>query len=120
MAKFIKSIFNTTERRKNSRYEEPEEDKDFTPPLDGRRKLSISRSGRMRQANRKRNSLSLELYGENLQSVEKKNVEYHVNAPTNQTTFTESKKTEAVRRSSADQTSPEEEIDLAFEIIDKT
>lgn len=64
MAKFIKSIFHTSERRK-SRYEEGEEDRNnVVPPMDGRRKLSISRSGRMRQANRKRNSLSLELYNQ--------------------------------------------------------
>lgn len=63
MAKFIKSIFHPSERRK-SRYEEGEEDKAVAPPLDGRRKLSISRSGRMRQANKKRHSLSLELYNQ--------------------------------------------------------
>lgn len=65
MAKFLKSIFNTSERRKLPRHEcEAEDDKTDSPPLDERRKLSISRSGRLKQANKKRHSLSLDLYGD--------------------------------------------------------
>lgn len=65
MAKFIKSIFYTNDRRKNSKHEEGDEEKVTNAlPLDGRRKLSISRSGRMKHSNRKRHSLSLELYNQ--------------------------------------------------------
>lgn len=65
MAKFLKSIFNPAEKRKVPRHDDAtEDDKVEEPPMDGRRKLSISRSGRMKQANRKRHSLSLDLYGE--------------------------------------------------------
>ncbi|XP_045526460.1 uncharacterized protein LOC123715480 [Pieris brassicae] len=99
MAKIIKSIFNTSERRK-SRFEDKEED---VPSPDLRRKLSISRSGRMRQANKKRQSLSLEVYGQEHQDKQK----------------TVDQKSETKRRQSTE-LSPEEEIDSAFEIIDKT
>ncbi|CAH0721186.1 unnamed protein product, partial [Brenthis ino] len=118
MAKLIKSIFHTSERRK-SRYEEGEEDRNnVVPPMDGRRKLSISRSGRMRQANRKRNSLSLELYNEEIQMTEKsKNTEFHSNQ---KQTMIETKPMSNLQRSqSTELKSPEEEIDSAFEIIDK-
>lgn len=66
MAKFLKSLFQTTpDKRKISQYgTEHEALGDVTPPMGGRRKLSISRSGRMKQTNRKRHSISLDLYGE--------------------------------------------------------
>nr|XP_026498801.1 uncharacterized protein LOC113402709 [Vanessa tameamea]XP_026498802.1 uncharacterized protein LOC113402709 [Vanessa tameamea]XP_026498803.1 uncharacterized protein LOC113402709 [Vanessa tameamea] len=122
MAKFIKSIFHTTDRRRTSRYEESEEDKpNVAPPLDGRRKLSISRSGRMRQANRKRHSLSLELYNHEIQMTEKSKCnEYHTNnqkqasIEINQTTNFSNQLNQTTEIKS-----PEEEIDSAFEIIDK-
>lgn len=64
MAKLLKSIFNTAERRKAPQEGEEEDEKHVTPPMDSRRQLSISRSGRLRQANKKRHSLTLELYGD--------------------------------------------------------
>ncbi|XP_030023850.2 uncharacterized protein LOC115442820 [Manduca sexta] len=119
--------------------------------MDGRRKLSISRSGRMKQANRKRHSLSLDLYGENGQntcSTEKPKV-IQDNGPTsapadiegdrqnrrrsaddyNEPKVIHSKTVDVVansgsqskhRRLSVEPKSPEEEIDSAFEIIDKS
>ncbi|XP_013138024.1 PREDICTED: uncharacterized protein LOC106102948 [Papilio polytes] len=121
MAKFIKSFFQTpSDKRRNSQY--GEEDGTLTPPLGGRRKLSISRSGRMKQSNKKRHSISLDLYGENLQSSEKiKTVEYHVNAPVNQSVKNDLKHDDKVeRRHSMEVRTPEEEIDIAFNVIDKT
>ncbi|CAH2059364.1 unnamed protein product, partial [Iphiclides podalirius] len=121
MAKFIKSLFqNTPDKRKPSQYGGEHEDlSDITPPMGGRRKLSISRSGRMKQTNRKRHSISLDIYGENLQSTEKpKSVEYHVNAPGKQTDLNKVDKQQ--RRHSSEVKTPEEEIDIAFNIIDKT
>ncbi|XP_068625554.1 uncharacterized protein [Battus philenor] len=125
MAKFIKSFFQTTtDKRKNSQYGTEHEDVcDLSPPLGGRRKLSISRSGRMKQSNRKRHSISLELYRENLPSSEKtKTVEYHVNAPSSQPVINFDLKNEdrTQRRHSTEVRTPEEEIDIAFKIIDKT
>ncbi|XP_050357781.1 uncharacterized protein LOC126778318 [Nymphalis io] len=122
MAKFIKSIFHNSDRRRSSRYEESEDDKpNAAPPLDGRRKLSISRSGRMRQANRKRHSLSLELYNHEIQMTEKiKSNEYHTNnqkqtvIDINQTTNFSTQLNQ-----STEIKTPEEEIDIAFEIIEK-
>ncbi|CAK1541045.1 unnamed protein product [Leptosia nina] len=103
MAKIIKSLFTTSERRK-SRLEDKEED---NPPQDLRRKLSISRSGRMRQANKKRQVLSLDVYGQEIQNSDKqKQVDLKDNAE--------------VKRRQSTELSPEEEIDSAFEIIDKT
>lgn len=66
MAKFLKSIFNPAEKRKVSQYETEggDEKTENSLPMDDRRKLSISRSGRMKQANKKRHSLSLDLYGD--------------------------------------------------------
>ncbi|CAG5013879.1 unnamed protein product [Parnassius apollo] len=123
MAKFIKSFFQTApDKRKNSQCG-TENDGDvsvLTPHL--RRKLSISRSGRMKQTNKKRHSISLEIYGANLQCAEKpKTVEYHVNTPVNQTIKTPDLNNEnkIQRRHSTDVRTPEEEIDIAFNIIDK-
>lgn len=62
MAKFLKSIFQPTDVRRTVSYEGSSEE-DREPPLDGRRKLSISRSGRMKQAQKKRLSLTLDIYG---------------------------------------------------------
>lgn len=59
---FLKSIF-TPEKKKDSTLDE-EDKNDFTPPFDERRKLSISRSGKMKQANKLRNALSSDLYGQ--------------------------------------------------------
>ncbi|XP_049880915.1 uncharacterized protein LOC126377242 [Pectinophora gossypiella] len=138
MAKFLKSFF-TPDKRKTSRMEgEGEEVNDFTPPMDGRRNLSISRSGRMRQAHKKRHSLSMELYGEKNQPTEKpKSVEYHVNKSEatlqqNKRSSTEQEVNKEVkehaeknvkedkRRNSVDMIkTPEEEIESAFEVIDK-
>ncbi|CAH2096975.1 unnamed protein product [Euphydryas editha] len=118
MAKFIKSIFLTTDRRKNSRHEEGDEEKvNNALPLDGRRKLSISRSGRMKQANRKRHSLSLEVYNQEIQMNEKrKSVDYQ----TNQKPIVMEMQTTNMQRSCTPPLkTPEEEIDRAFEIIEK-
>ncbi|XP_075986569.1 uncharacterized protein LOC142983528 [Anticarsia gemmatalis] len=149
MAKFFKSIFHTTDRRKSTFEGEGEEEvKADTPPMDGRRQLSISRSGRMRQANKKRHSLTLELYGEtiHIDAVEKpKSVEYHVHSPVSPTApanfdkdnrldddsdieiiqkdidnpfqVSLENKLKALENGAK---SPEEEIDNAFEIIDKS
>ncbi|OWR51770.1 hypothetical protein KGM_207208 [Danaus plexippus plexippus] len=115
MAKFIKSIFNTTERRK-SRYEDAEEDKNnFTPPLDDRRKLSTSRSGRLKQANKKRHSLSLELYNQEMEMYEKRNSN-DSNVANKQN---ESKISKNIQNSTEIIT-PEEQIESAFSVIDKT
>ncbi|XP_045455394.1 uncharacterized protein LOC123665092 [Melitaea cinxia] len=118
MAKFIKSIFYTTDRRKNSKHEEGDEEKVTNAlPLDGRRKLSISRSGRMKHSNRKRHSLSLELYNQEIQMTEKrKSVEYQ----TNQKPIVKEMQTTNMQRSCTPPLkTPEEEIDRAFEIIEK-
>ncbi|XP_039760646.1 uncharacterized protein LOC120634237 [Pararge aegeria] len=110
MAKFIKSFF-TNDRRKNSCFEESEEDKNIALSLDGRRKLSLSRSGRMKQTNKKRHSLSLDVYNQDIQMSEKpRNTELQT------ASVTKDNKPENVRRS----LSAEEEIDTAFEIINKT
>lgn len=60
---------------------------------------------------------------QNLQSNEKpKSVEYHVNAPGNQPIQPPDLKNvdKIQRRHSSDVRTPEEEIDIAFNIIDKT
>ncbi|XP_023940893.2 uncharacterized protein LOC112047856 [Bicyclus anynana] len=112
MAKFIKSFFSADRRR--SRNEECEEDKNIALSLDGRRKLSLSRSGRMKQANRKRQSLSLDVYNHDIQMSEKpKTTEIQT---AQRKSVIEENKTENVRRS----LNAEEEIDTAFEIINKT
>ncbi|KAL0811403.1 hypothetical protein ABMA28_009806 [Loxostege sticticalis] len=148
MAKFLKSIFQPTDVRRTVSYEGSSED-DREPPLDGRRKLSISRSGRMKQAQKKRLSLSLDIYGaegQNLPTEKPKSVEYHVNPASppirdnsnqrrrsgDSRTSTDSGK--VVLRSQRNQVtvvskekrntnpvvmSPDDEIDSAFEIIDK-
>lgn len=65
MAKFLKNIFHTTDRRKAPHYESELEDERSESPQSGTtRHLFISRSGRMRQANKKRHSLTLEIYGD--------------------------------------------------------
>lgn len=61
MAKFIKSIF-TPEKRRNI-YDDELEGEGETPPLDERRKLSMSRSGRLKQSYKRRQQLSVEVYG---------------------------------------------------------
>uniref|UniRef100_A0A2A4K1X8 Uncharacterized protein n=1 Tax=Heliothis virescens TaxID=7102 RepID=A0A2A4K1X8_HELVI len=155
MAKFLKSIFQPTDRRKPAYEHEAEEDRSESPQPASRRQLSISRSGRMKQANKKRHSLTLELYGETIQidAVENPSpMEYHVHAPshtappvlepnsTNTGRFdtadmndvidlpnqsTDLAKTiditlEAKLRTVGIEKSPEEEIDNAFEILDKS
>ncbi|XP_045780464.1 uncharacterized protein LOC123877658 [Maniola jurtina] len=115
MAKFIKSFFNTTERRKNSRFEENEEDKSNSLPLG--RKLSISRSGRMKQAIKKRHSLSLDVYNQETQIIEKpKNAEVQKTQRPERPSVTENNSKTEKRHS----LNVEEEIDTAFEIINKT
>ncbi|CAH0597714.1 unnamed protein product [Chrysodeixis includens] len=150
MAKFLKSIFQPTDRRKSTYNEnDGEEEKTETSPMGTKRQLSISRSGRMRQANKKRHSLALELYGETIQidTVEApKSREYHVHTPSRTApadlAVTPTTKFEKAIQDSIDTnaevektlethfdtntsivaaaTSPEEEIDSAFEIIDKS
>ncbi|XP_026728928.1 uncharacterized protein LOC113494701 [Trichoplusia ni] len=151
MAKFLKSIFQPTDRRKSTYENEAEEEKTETSPMGTKRQLSISRSGRMRQANKKRHSLALELYGETIQidTVEApKSIEYHVHSPsrtapadlavTPTTGFGKAIVAEDATAINAEvpttlethfdidtsvvvpATSPEEEIDSAFEIIDKS
>ncbi|KAH9643178.1 hypothetical protein HF086_010630 [Spodoptera exigua] len=126
--------------------------REVSPPQAGtRRQLSISRSGRMRQANKKRHSLTLELYGESIQidAIEKTTTrEYHVNTPSHtapavvespvktrlgtvdrEDRYPKSMSTDistfdipldnAVKTVSKE-ISPEEEIDNAFEILDKS
>ncbi|KAG7297451.1 hypothetical protein JYU34_019451 [Plutella xylostella] len=125
MAKFIKSFFNGQRRASKQ-----DIDEDFTPPLDSRRKLSISRSGRMKQANKKRHSLSLELYGDNHQREKPAAKEYHVhgksytdnsNLEKQKTDPKTAKKNEPSDKGNSEQIkTPEEEIDSAFEILDKT
>lgn len=60
----LMSFFQPTEKRKPAKYEEESEDRSETPPPDERRKWSISRSGRMKQANKKRHNVTIDLYGE--------------------------------------------------------
>ncbi|KAJ8709714.1 hypothetical protein PYW08_009718 [Mythimna loreyi] len=159
MAKFFKSIFHTTDRRKAPHYRDDpdvDEDRSESPQAGSKRQLSISRSGRMRQYNKKRNSLTLELYGEtiSIDAVEKPQaMEYHVNAPSHtapavlgsrKSRFgsTEPKEVKPKEVDSSAEfaiidvvplqsklstvaidtsaKSPDEEIDLAFEIIDKS
>ncbi|KAJ0170810.1 hypothetical protein K1T71_013582 [Dendrolimus kikuchii] len=147
MAKFLKSIFNPTEKRRAPHYEGEagDEKTENALPMDERRKLSISRSGRMKQANKKRHSLSLELYGdENMQSTDKpKTMEYYVNnavsapadfadrrksADVNSAPDFNSEKSVSIRdspenkqrRLSAGASSPDEDIDSYFEVIDKS
>lgn len=117
MAKFIKSIFNTDKKQSKSNDSLEENREDFTPPLDIRRKLSISRSGRMKQ-NKKRRSLSLEVYGDNYHLADKQtSKEYHVHGKAfTQNSSEKHKTTETVRKKSV---TPDEEIDNAFQIIDK-
>ncbi|XP_038219747.1 uncharacterized protein LOC119838007 [Zerene cesonia] len=110
MAKIIKSLFNSTERRKLSRFEEKDEENSI-PPQDFRRKLSISRSGRMRQANKKRQSLSLDVYGQD--NTDKTKAEIAGSKE-------KQGKPESKRRHSTDVLNTDEEIDNAFEIIDKS
>ncbi|RVE48257.1 hypothetical protein evm_007114 [Chilo suppressalis] len=155
MAKFLKSFFQT-EKRSHSYEGSAEDDKtDLPPPMEGRRKLSVSRSGRMKQAQKKRLSLSLEIFGNDaLQIQEKpKTLEYHVNSisksplPVNRrrrsgdskissdseknaksekslsiaTSETDAKQKRNIGEHNIEQKkTPEEEIDTAFEIIDKT
>ncbi|CAB3258382.1 unnamed protein product [Arctia plantaginis] len=123
--------------------------------MDGRRQLSISRSGRLRQANKKRHSLTLELYGDTIdidQIKKHTHVEYHVHGPASNTAPTtfdgndnrldddssiEDMKTENVIRTEhtfevnlekklnalaleSGNKTPEEEIDNAFDVIDKS
>ncbi|KAJ2937136.1 hypothetical protein O0L34_g19498 [Tuta absoluta] len=132
MAKFLKSFF-TTEKRKPSSEEDGSGDReDFTPPLDGRRKLSISRSGKMKQANKKRYELSPDLYGTETIKYEKpKNTEYHVNKvieidSSRQPSLDRYSRDEKINKQKEDsvndrrgEKTPEEEIESAFEIIDK-
>ncbi|XP_012546732.1 uncharacterized protein LOC101735880 [Bombyx mori] len=144
MAKFLKSFFTPSEKRKHSKHDgETEDGKTDFPPLDERRKLSISRSGRLKQANRKRHSLSLDLYGESNQCIEKpKSREYHVqiassdlitdknqrrkSADSNNYIHTKTErfhktKTQDNKQSNVNDAGvcPETEIDSAFEIIDR-
>lgn len=161
MAKFFKSIFHTTDRRMAPHYREEadtDEDRSESPQTVTKRQLSISRSGRMRQAPKKRHSLTLELYGEAIQidAVEKPQaMEYHVNTPSHTAPAVlgprksrfGSTEPEEVKPKEVDPStefanfdvvplqkklstvalnvdpaakSPEEEIDLAFEILDKS
>lgn len=84
MAKFLKTIFSSSsERKRSSKCSDKGLDddgrNDFSVPGDDRRKLSISRSGRMKQNNKKRAQLSSEVFGEELQVQHKPTtIEYHV------------------------------------------
>lgn len=158
MAKFFKSIFHTTDRRRAPHYNEhadADEERSESPSAGTKRQLSISRSGRMRQANKKRHSLTLELYGETIQidAVERPQpMEYVVNTPSHTapaalgprksrfgSTEPEDIQPREVDSSTEFATfdvvplqtklstvaidspkSPEEEIDQAFEILDKS
>ncbi|KAF9805029.1 hypothetical protein SFRURICE_002526 [Spodoptera frugiperda] len=152
MAKFLKNIFHTTDRRKAPHYESELEDERSESPQSGTtRHLFISRSGRMRQANKKRHSLTLEIYGDNIQieAMEKTTSrEYHVNAPSHTApavvespaktrlgrVYREDRYPKAMStdisafeipldntvKTVAKEISPEEEIDNAFEILDKS
>jgi hypothetical protein len=59
MAKFIKSLFQTEKKPVVL-----EEIADEPPSLDSRRKLSVSRSGRMKHSQKKRLSLTLDIFGD--------------------------------------------------------
>ncbi|XP_063389326.1 uncharacterized protein LOC134675097 [Cydia fagiglandana] len=105
--------FFQPEKRRASKKEEDLEERDVSV-VEDRRKWSISRSGRMKQANKKRHSVAKDLYGEACVPVEKpKTLEYHVNIPI--------KPLEASKPvgSPSEPKSPEEEIESAFEILDK-
>ncbi|XP_048001552.1 uncharacterized protein LOC125238306 [Leguminivora glycinivorella] len=107
----LMSFFQPEKRR--AKKEEDIEERDV-PAVEDRRKWSISRSGRMKQANKKRHSVAKDLYGEACVPVEKpKTLEYHVNIPVKP--LDESTKPE----SPSEPKSPEEEIESAFEILDK-
>ncbi|XP_063369252.1 uncharacterized protein LOC134657615 [Cydia amplana] len=106
--------FFQPEKRRASKKEEGLEERDVSV-VEDRRKWSISRSGRMKQANKKRHSVAKDLYGETCAPVEKpKTLEYHVNIPV--------KPVESASEpdgSPSEPKSPEEEIESAFEILDK-
>ncbi|XP_013185146.1 uncharacterized protein LOC106130768 [Amyelois transitella] len=141
MAKYLKSLFTPSEKKSRTIVYEGDLE-DGEPPMDSRRKLSISRSGRLKQANKKRHSLSKDLYGENYTPAERpKTMEYHVNQPvkpditidSNRRWSADAKVAEPTdekstnlnptvvdRRPSTDARVLETEIDNAFEAIDKT
>ncbi|CAG9794776.1 unnamed protein product [Diatraea saccharalis] len=112
MAKFLKSFFQT-EKRSHSYEGSSEDDRmDLPSTMEGRRKLSVSRSGRMKQAQKKRLSLSLDIYGnDTLQMPEKpKKMEYHVNPITSTANFTNQR-----RRSGDSKTSSESDKSIKSE-----
>ncbi|KAL4708590.1 hypothetical protein ACJJTC_014198 [Scirpophaga incertulas] len=139
MEKFLKSLFQSD---KGKAREEPEDDKE-PPPLEGRRKLSVSRSGRMKQANKKRLSLSLDIYGDDQHQMQEKikTREYHVHSMSAPVADSNQRRSKTDIKSSTEDDrfpkkeshklpealvledkikTPEEEIDSAFEIIEKT
>lgn len=107
--------FFQSEKRRTSKKEEDIEERDVSV-VEDRRKWSISRSGRMKQANKKRHSVAKDLYGETCAPVEKpKTMEYHVN------TLVKPLENASIKpdESPSELKSPEEEIESAFEILDK-
>ncbi|XP_026754162.1 uncharacterized protein LOC113514310 [Galleria mellonella] len=141
MARFLKSLFSNNDK-KSDLHDAPSED---IPPQDMKRKYSMSRSGRLKQSNKKRHSLSLELYGENYQQADKpKSMEYHVNNPpifevkthqrkksSDSKTSQDSNRSLSVRQRTLERGSEEknqrtstdiflQEIDNAFDVIGKS
>ncbi|KAM3960657.1 uncharacterized protein ACR2FA_005247 [Aphomia sociella] len=101
MAKFIKSLFQPNDVRRSESYDEPTTED--TPPLDSKRKLSMSRSGKLKQLYKKRHSLSMELYGENYKQLDKpKSLEYHVNNTTKMEMRTHQRKKSTDSKTSQD------------------
>ncbi|GBP80814.1 hypothetical protein EVAR_60441_1 [Eumeta japonica] len=126
MSKVLKSFFPSNEKRISTKNHDNEITEDHPLPLDSRRKLSISRSGKMKQTNKKRHTLSPDLYGNfnTLQMPERQSsMEYHVHSKTFTEQIQNGGATAAIetepKRPSGGATSPEEEIDSAFEVIDK-
>lgn len=65
MAKFLKNLFSTSSMKiKQDKSTEEEPPRELPIPYDTRRKLSISRSGRMKQNLKNRGKLNGELFGE--------------------------------------------------------
>lgn len=78
MAKFFKNLFShstlSSEKKKASK-SKPElmssedDDREFSAPYDTRRKMSVSRSGRMKQNLKQRGALANDLYGEEVSQI---------------------------------------------------
>lgn len=73
MAKFFKNLFShnaiSSEKKKASKSKpdlmsSEDDDREFSAPYDTRRKMSVSRSGRMKQNLKQRGALANDLYGD--------------------------------------------------------